>query len=75
MEDLMHTRAGEMELSGKFRNTYPAGVAFADELISFGLQVVVIVTRHSYREMAIEHGEDTLDGFGYTVYGCVLKAP
>jgi hypothetical protein len=75
MEDLMNPCTGEMKFSGKFGNTYPAGVAFPDEFVSFRFQMVIIVTRRSYRSMAIEHGEDALHGFGYAVYGCVLKAP
>jgi hypothetical protein len=71
----MNTCTGEVEFSGKFGNTYPTGVAFTDEFISFRFQMVIKVTRHRYRIMAIEHGEDALHGFGYAVYGCGLKAP
>jgi hypothetical protein len=56
MEDLMNSRAGELELAGKFGYTYPTGVAVADQLVAFSIQMVIKVTRHSYRRMAIEYG-------------------
>jgi hypothetical protein len=52
----MNTCAGELELSRKLGYTYSSGVAVADQLVAFSVQMVIKVTRHSYRRMAIEYG-------------------
>jgi hypothetical protein len=56
MEDLMNSCAGELELAGKLGYTYSTVVAVADQLVAFSVQVVIIVTRHSYWSMVIEYG-------------------
>jgi hypothetical protein len=52
----MNSCAGELELSRQFGYTYSTGVAVADQLVAFSVQMVIKVARHSYRSMAIEHG-------------------